>query len=1029
MASRALSDAFESAKKDFLSHFPNGTPANFEEFTTIDDVYKAAEDIQSAQAKSRTTRNLRKIQPFLECLRHYGEVIETFVTVKPDILALIRGPIKFLLLTSSTYIQSFDKLVDTMAQVSLSLPAFEKYTELFPGSQPIHQVLCLFYQDILDFYATVLDFFKHKRWSVFFESLWPKSAGRIRVITENIEKHRILMDGSITLAHVLEAHVARQRAFEEFERQHDFRQRQDLEAVKFSLSPALYDRDLQHLKSHRVVRSGDWLLDQEEYTLWTNPSHKTSRLLWLQGIPGAGKTFLSSSIIENISTRGDPLVFAFLKYHSRESISALQLLHSFIWQIALDHKKLQSPLILAHQEDYRRLNSDLAFVQDLFSRFLDLMPTTFIVIDGLDEISQFERFQLLRIMFELLRKNNVKVLVSSRPEDDISRMIPEEIRPLRVHDRNKHDIEAYVHSRASSLVSDSGYSESGLAQEIPSLMKAISVKAEGMFLYARLVCDSIELLGDFDSIKEAVEDLPNGLNEAYDRILYRITDNLGERQSEDARQILALITCSVVPLSKNEIQLAVYTAQGRNPSRGCKGLFLNILQRCGPFIEEIDGHFRFVHFSARDLQSKQYLTEPASHARNIRSGAFVLLDYVCNHWLHHIERMGIQEYHKLLEDIESLIDTRSNSSFEDKTSSSEPQGVGFSESLGSIEEKTKRSLDNAHEFSMKRKRDLSFDDKSHSAQVHDQTQSRITQGRTKVSSKEELKDILTDAVKENDLFTIQGAEVEEPEIILSLLLSAYQEGSSDAVIHHLLRKIPPDFFQSHFSQSLGGGLRWTPLVDNIFKASIQHGNYEVFQASLGIFSFWTSRWQNAYYHKASIGAMIRLIGRTRRGDLVESVSSGLLENASLADSRWLILSLYEAIIPQEPDPLAEILALECFKAIQSHIFTFSPDILYEVSRRCCSIDIAKFLLANGANIDGEQGGWSSKKPIVVAARKSSREAARFIEFLVKEGASTPIWVKGKALSELTGPRNIQQWIGITWEELIENNAPSAQMMK
>jgi hypothetical protein len=89
MTSHALADAFECAKKEFLSQFSKGTPANFEKFTSVDEVYKAAEAIQSAQARTRTTRSLRKIQPFLECLRHYGEVIETFVTVKPDILALI----------------------------------------------------------------------------------------------------------------------------------------------------------------------------------------------------------------------------------------------------------------------------------------------------------------------------------------------------------------------------------------------------------------------------------------------------------------------------------------------------------------------------------------------------------------------------------------------------------------------------------------------------------------------------------------------------------------------------------------------------------------------------------------------------------------------------------------------------------------------------------------------------------------------------------------------------------------------------
>lgn len=35
-----------------------------------------------------------------------------------------------------------------------------------------------------------------------------------------------------------------------------------------------------------------------------------------------------------------------------------------------------------------------------------------------------------------------------------------------------------------------------------------------MFLYARLVCDSIGTLGDIESIRDAVDDLPAGLDEA-----------------------------------------------------------------------------------------------------------------------------------------------------------------------------------------------------------------------------------------------------------------------------------------------------------------------------------------------------------------------------------------------------------------------------------------------------------------------------------------------------------------------------------
>lgn len=63
--------------------------------------------------------------------------------------------------TSITYNKSFDNLVNVMAQIGHTLPAFEKYTELFRGTQPIQQVLCLFYQDILDVYSTFLEFFRH----------------------------------------------------------------------------------------------------------------------------------------------------------------------------------------------------------------------------------------------------------------------------------------------------------------------------------------------------------------------------------------------------------------------------------------------------------------------------------------------------------------------------------------------------------------------------------------------------------------------------------------------------------------------------------------------------------------------------------------------------------------------------------------------------------------------------------------------------------------------------------------------------
>ena len=49
-----------------------------------------------------------------------------------------------------------------MAQIGDCLPRFGEYGQLFATSDRIKHALCVFYKDVLDFHATVLNFFKLK---------------------------------------------------------------------------------------------------------------------------------------------------------------------------------------------------------------------------------------------------------------------------------------------------------------------------------------------------------------------------------------------------------------------------------------------------------------------------------------------------------------------------------------------------------------------------------------------------------------------------------------------------------------------------------------------------------------------------------------------------------------------------------------------------------------------------------------------------------------------------------------------------
>ena len=84
-----LADAFQTARDDFLKDIKHPERFNFTKLTTIQDVWKATDEIQKSQAKTKTLRGLNRIRPFMDALEKFAGTIEVFVQVKPEIMALI----------------------------------------------------------------------------------------------------------------------------------------------------------------------------------------------------------------------------------------------------------------------------------------------------------------------------------------------------------------------------------------------------------------------------------------------------------------------------------------------------------------------------------------------------------------------------------------------------------------------------------------------------------------------------------------------------------------------------------------------------------------------------------------------------------------------------------------------------------------------------------------------------------------------------------------------------------------------------
>ena len=184
-------------------------------------------------------------------------------------------------------------------------------------------------------------------------------------------------------------------------------------------------------------------------------------------------------IIHEVRTRGHQIAFAFLTYRHRHDISALKILHSFMYQLVLDNKSLRPVLTSAYGEHYRQLTSSVPFAKDVFCTLIRNQPVTYIVVDGLDEIAVFERALLVKTLLQMQTEAaNLKVLFSSRAEDDLTRLLNAKANSVRVHDHNSPDLTNYVRQKADEFVTEM-VAEPLVASEVHRFMEIVAAKAEG----------------------------------------------------------------------------------------------------------------------------------------------------------------------------------------------------------------------------------------------------------------------------------------------------------------------------------------------------------------------------------------------------------------------------------------------------------------------------------------------------------------------------------------------------------------------
>ena len=191
---------------------------------------------------------------------------------------------------------------------------------------------------------------------------------------------------------------------------------------------------------------------------------------------------LTSSIIDKTQDLAvSNTLFAFLSYRDPH-ITTVKIFQSFVFQLLLENPDLQPILSHEFQSNFRKLSSDTTYVRGLLTKLLQIAGFTCVIVDGLDEMEETERMFLLRALLEVHRDcEDMKLLISSRAEDDITRLLQNETGPVRIDKKNAEDIKTYVQQRTDEWLASSGF-DVETSTETRRLLVPLASKANGEYV-------------------------------------------------------------------------------------------------------------------------------------------------------------------------------------------------------------------------------------------------------------------------------------------------------------------------------------------------------------------------------------------------------------------------------------------------------------------------------------------------------------------------------------------------------------------
>ncbi|KAF5723133.1 ankyrin repeat domain-containing protein [Fusarium mundagurra] len=390
------------------------------------------------------------------------------------------------------------------------------------------------------------------------------------------------------------------------------------------ITPMHFASDQEDYLDRIQPGSGKWFLESDQFNGWVGGVYQT---LYCPGIPGAGKTILTSLVIDHLQTHYQPedirVIYAFCKFSRRDEQTPRNLLATLLRQTVQGKAQIYTKIThLYETRDSADSSLSRETIIEALGSSISSYSRVFVIVDAIDELdtSRGCRDSFLASLSTISAKlvGKMSLFITSRLIPDIAERL-KGCTTLEIK-ASETDISNFTQAQMSRLPS--------FVTRRPDLQSEISETilnaAQGMFLLAELQVESLVGSASPKALRTALKQLPTGYDQAYRDIMRRIDHEKTQAQRDLAYQALEWLTRAKRALTLCELRHALavepdsiesYLDEDNLPEEdqlvsACAGLVI---------VDKASGIIRLVHYTAQDFFDKTQVQAFPEDERHITS--------------------------------------------------------------------------------------------------------------------------------------------------------------------------------------------------------------------------------------------------------------------------------------------------------------------------------------------------------------------------------------------------------------------------